>query len=163
HDRRRRDARSRADPTRRPPHRDARSRADRGARLMQAFRYAFDEALRSLWRGRQSGILSMATIALALVVLGAFLLLTSNLERPGAEWSSAAELSVYLKDDVTSQQRTGVERLIAPGELVAGFDYVSKADALTRFRSTFADLAPAVDGLGENPLPASYEVRLRTS
>ena len=47
---------------------------------MQALRYAFDEAMRSLWRGRQSGVLSTATIALALFVLGAFLLVTSNLE-----------------------------------------------------------------------------------
>ena len=48
---------------------------------MHALRYAFDEAIRSLWRGRQSGLLSTATIALALVVLGSFLLVTANLER----------------------------------------------------------------------------------
>ena len=37
---------------------------------MRALRYAFDEAVVSLWRGRQSGILSTATIAVALFVLG---------------------------------------------------------------------------------------------
>jgi cell division transport system permease protein len=130
--------------------------------VRQALRYAFEEATRSLWRGRQSGVLSAATIALALFVLGAFLLVTANLERLGSEWSSAAEVSVYLKDDISAQDRAAVERLLAPGDLVAGSEYVSKADALARFKSTFADLAPAVDGLGENPLPASYEVRLRT-
>ena len=130
---------------------------------MAALRYAFDEALRSLWRGRQSGVLSTATIALALFVLGAFLMVTANLERLGAEWSSAAELSVYLKDDISTQDRAAVERLLAPGDVVAGAEYISKADALARFKSTFADLAPAVDGLGDNPLPASYEVRLRTA
>ena len=129
---------------------------------MQALRYSLDEAVRSLWRGRQSGVLSTATIALALFVLGAFLLVTANLERLGAEWSSAAEMSVYLKDDATPQDRAAIERLLAPGDVVAGFEYISKADALARFKSTFADLAPAVDGLGENPLPASYEIRLRS-
>src|SRR5262249_30038955 len=146
----------------RPARRDARSRPDRRDGLMQALRYAFEEAMRSLWRGRQSGVLSTATIALALFVLGAFLLVTANLERVGAEWSSAAEMSVYLKDDATAQDRAAIERLLAPGELVGAFEYLSKVDALARFKSTFADLAPAVDGLGENPLPASYEVRLRS-
>ena len=45
---------------------------------MRALRYAFDEAVASIWRGRQSGLLSTITIALALFVLGAFLLVTSN-------------------------------------------------------------------------------------
>jgi cell division transport system permease protein len=129
--------------------------------MMQALRYALEEAARSLWRGRQSGVLSTATIALALFVLGAFLMVTANLERLGAEWSSAAEMSVYLKDDASAQDRANIERLLAPGGLVVAREYLSKADALTRFRQTFADLAPALDGLGENPLPASYEVRLR--
>ena len=45
--------------------------------------------------------------------------------------------------------------------MVAAHEYVSKAEALARFKQTFGDLAAAVDGVGENPLPASLEVRLR--
>ena len=71
--------------------------------------YAFDEATRSLWRGRQSGVLSTATIALALFVLGAFLVVTANLQQLAAQWSNAAELSVYLADDVTPAQRQSIE------------------------------------------------------
>jgi cell division transport system permease protein len=129
--------------------------------MMPALRYAFDEAVRSLWRGRQSGILSTATIALALFVLGAFLIVTSNLERLGDEWSSAAEMSVYLKDDITAEDRAAVERLLAPSDIVLSHELVSKDAAIARFKQTFAELASAVDGLGENPLPASLEVRLR--
>ena len=128
---------------------------------MRALRYAFEEALTSLWRGRQAGLLSTLTIALALFVLGGFLDVTSNLERLGAEWSNAAELSVYLKDDITPAERQGVEAVVAPSDLIAAHDYVSKPDALVRFKQTFGDLSAAVDGVGGNPLPASFEVRLR--
>ena len=129
---------------------------------MRALRYAFQEAIASLWRGRRSGLLSTATIALALFVLGAFLAVTSNLERLGTEWSSAAEMSVYLSDRVTATERSAIETVLAPGGVVAAREYVSKSDALVRFKRTFSDLASAVDGLSDNPLPASYEVKLRT-
>ncbi|HKB13532.1 MAG TPA: ABC transporter permease [Vicinamibacterales bacterium] len=128
---------------------------------MRALRYAIEEAALSLWRGRQAGILSTLTIALALFVLGGFLLVTANLDRLGREWSRAAELSVYLKDEVTPTERRAIEAMLAPGDVVASHEYVSKTDALTRFKQTFADLSPALDSVGANPLPASYEVRLR--
>ncbi len=51
----------------------------------------------------------MATIALALFVLGAFLIVTSNLERLGPEWSSSADMSVYLNDAVTPAERQAIE------------------------------------------------------
>ena len=128
---------------------------------MRALRYALEEAFTSLWRGRQAGLLSTLTIALALFVLGGFLIVTANLERLGSEWSNAAELSVYLKDDITPAERRAVEAVLAPSQLISGHEYVSKADALARFKQTFGDLAAAVDGIGTNPLPASLEVRLR--
>jgi cell division transport system permease protein len=128
---------------------------------LSALGYAFDEAVRSLWRGRKSGVLSTTTIALALFVLAGFLLLTANLERLGAEWSTAAEVSVYLKDDIVPEEQRAIERMLAPGDTVASHEYVSKAAALARFKQTFADLAGAVDSLGDNPIPASFEVRLR--
>ncbi|MCU1384306.1 MAG: Cell division protein FtsX [Acidobacteria bacterium] len=128
---------------------------------MRALRYALEEAFSSLWRGRQAGSLSTLTIALALFVLGGFLIVTANLERLGSEWSNAAELSVYLKDDISPAERRTLDSALAPNDLVAAHEYVSKSDALARFKQTFGDLAAAVDGAGGNPLPASLEVRLR--
>ncbi len=126
---------------------------------MRALRYAIEEAAVSLWRGRRSGLLSTATIALALFVLGTFLIVTSNLQHLADQWSSGAELSVYLTDDVTPAQRQAVEAALTGGD-IASREFVSKADALARFKRTFSDLAPTIDTLGDNPLPASYEIRL---
>jgi cell division transport system permease protein len=129
--------------------------------MMRALRYAVEEAALSLWRGRQAGLLSTLTIALALFVLGGFLLVTANLDRLGTEWSRAAELSVYLNDEVSPAQRQAIEAALAPSDLVAAHEYVSKSDALVRFKQTFTDLSTALDSVGTNPLPASFEVRLR--
>jgi len=129
--------------------------------MMRALRYSFHEALGSLWRGRQSALLSTSTIALALLVLGGFLIATANLQRLGAEWSSAAEMSVYLDDQITDAQRSAIEAALVPSEIVASREYVSKGTALSRFKETFSDLAGSIETLGTNPLPASYEVRLK--
>ena len=40
----------------------------------------------------------------------------------------------------------------------AGREYVSKAQALTRFRQEFAELASLAEGFEDNPFPASIEV-----
>jgi len=128
---------------------------------MQAFRYALEEATASLWRGRRSGVLSMGIITIALFVLGGFLLVTSNLQRLADEWRSGAELSVFLSDSASETDRRAIEGLLAPGPVVASFEFVSKADALARFKQMFGDLAPAAEALDANPLPASYEVRLQ--
>jgi len=129
--------------------------------MKQLLQYAFGEAIASLWRGRQSSLLSTGTIALALFVLGVFLILTANLERLGAEWSSSAEMSVYLKDGVTDAERRAIESALAPSDIIASREYVSKENALARFKETFSDLAGSLDTLGDNPLPASYEVQLK--
>jgi len=127
---------------------------------VRALQYAIEEALASLWRGRRSGLLSTATISLALFVLGAFLVVTANLQSLADQWSHGAELSVYLRDEVTPPQQQAIESALAPGDVVASREFVSKNAALARFKQTFADLASTVDTLGDNPLPASYEVRL---
>jgi cell division transport system permease protein len=129
--------------------------------MMRALQYSVEEAIASLWRGRQAGLLSTATISLALFVLGGFLLVTANLDRLAAEWSSAAEMSVYLRDDATSEQRADIEKTLAPGGVVAAREHLSKSEALERFRRSFADLAGAIDAVGDNPLPESYEVQLQ--
>jgi cell division transport system permease protein len=129
---------------------------------MRAVRYSLDEALAALWRRRESGLLAMVTIALALFVLGAFLVLTANVQRLGDEWAKTAEMSVYLADEATDSQRDALDRTIGEDAIVASREFVPKADALQRFKQTFGDLARVLDSVGDNPLPASIEVRLRS-
>lgn len=129
---------------------------------MPALRYFFAEALSSLWRGRRAGIVSIATIATALFVLGGFLVVTFNLDRLVAHWSAAAEFSVYLRDTATPQERDGVDRILAGSGVVASREGVTKHGALQRFKQDFPELASTANNLDANPFPASVEVRLRT-
>jgi cell division transport system permease protein len=129
---------------------------------VRAVAYAFREAFASLWRGRGSSLFAVAAIALALVVLGALLVLTTNAERLVARWSSAAEFSVYLDDAATSEQRGAIEAIIDSSGVALGREYVSKADALGRFRRDFAELASLTTSFDDNPFPASVEVRVRS-
>lgn len=128
---------------------------------MASLSYFVGEATGSLRRGGGSNVLAIATIAVALFVLGAFLLVTSSLDRLMAGWSASAEMSVYLRDDVSDEQRAAIESALNESALVESREFVSRADATRRFRRDFPDLASAADGLASNPFPASYELRLR--
>jgi cell division transport system permease protein len=128
---------------------------------MRVVRYAFREAASSLWRQRGASAFAIVAIALAIVVLGGILLLTTNVERLLADWSSAAEFSVYLRDDATSEQRGAIEAIIDEGGIAVAREYVSKDQAMVRFRRDFAELAALTASLETNPFPASVEVRVR--
>jgi cell division transport system permease protein len=128
--------------------------------VIDALRYFFAEALASLWRGRRSTALSMLTIGAALFVLGVFLVATHNLEGLVERWSAAAELSVYLKDDATPGDRAAAEAALRADGGIAAVEFVSKDDALARFRRDFPDLASATLGAPGNPFPASLEARM---
>jgi len=128
---------------------------------MRALDYAIREAWASLWRRRGASGFAVLAIALAMIVLGALLLLTWNVERLLTQWSSAAEFSVFLRDDASSEQRGAIEAVIDGSGVIEQRQYVSKADALTRFRREFAQLASLTEGFDDNPFPASVEVRIR--
>lgn len=128
---------------------------------MHALAYCAREATSSLWRRKGPTALSILTTAIGMLVLGLFLVIAINLDRAVVAWSAAAELTIYLRDDITQAQRVDVNRTLAESALVAARVYVSKADALQRFRRDFPDLAGSVAALDANPLPASIDVRLK--
>lgn len=122
--------------------------------------YFVTEAWLSLWRGRVSTVLSTLTIAIAVFVLGLFLLVGGHVQRTVDRWGRSAEVSVYLHDEATAGQRSVIERTLRADPSVAGLDVVSKDEALARFRRDFPELAPATAGASDNPFPSSFEVRL---
>ena len=83
----------------------------------------------------------MLTIAAGLFVLGFFLVVNANLQRVMARWSEAAELSVYLHDDVDAGAAAGDRRrrssraaCRAPGSTCR------RRTRAARFRQDFPDL-----------------------
>jgi len=126
-----------------------------------ALSYFVEEAARSLWRRRGASLLAAGTSTVSLLVLGLFLLAGSNASRVIDRWSAAAELSVYLTDTATEAQRAAIEGALMSSGLVSGRSYVSQAEALRRFSAQFPDLAASARSLPTNPLPASYDVRIR--
>ena len=128
---------------------------------MRALDYSLRQAWASLRRSRATSAFAVVAIALAIIVLGALLLLTWNVQRLVAEWSATAEFSVYLQDTTTSEQRGNIESAIDASGVTSGREYISKAQALARFRREFAELATLAETMGDNPFPASLEVRVR--
>ena len=129
---------------------------------MRTLTYAWEEALHSLRRGRWALLLSVATIAVALTMLGAFRVVSDNVARVADGWRTAAEMTVYLDDVVTETERTAARQLIERSPAVEGVTFVSKEEALARFGADFPELGDITGSLDSNPFPASFDVRLRT-
>ncbi len=124
--------------------------------------YSFEEAWVSLRRSGRSALVSIGTIAIAFVTLGGFLLVSVNVQDVLDRWLQAAEMSVYLQDSATESDREALDRFLRSHPAVAAVEFVSKARALERFGADFPELRDVTAGLGDNPFPPVFEVRLRT-
>jgi cell division transport system permease protein len=120
--------------------------------------------LRSAWLGLRSSPLPSAvavvTIAVSLFLIGLFALLLANmggiLERFGRE----VRLTVYVADGVGADGERALLQRVRREQGVEKAEAVSKQEALERFRLRLGGEAALLEGLEENPLPASIEVEL---
>jgi len=124
--------------------------------------YSLEEAWVSLRRSGRSALVSICTIAIAFTTLGGFLLASVNVQGVLDQWLQAAEMSIYLHDTATEEERAALEQFLRSQPMVADVEYVSRERALERFRADFPELHDVTTGVGENPFPSALEVRLRT-
>jgi cell division transport system permease protein len=121
---------------------------------------AVSSALRGLRASPITSAIATGTIALCLLLAGSFGLLLVNMERVLTHFGQEVRVSAYLSDDTPSEEQEAlalrVQRL--PG--VESVAWVSKQAALERFRASPFGRASLLDGLDENPLPASLEIVL---
>ena len=77
---------------------------------IRTMNYYMAEAFTSFRRNSFMSIASVATVALALFILGLFSMLAANLDYFADNLENQVELSVYLKDDLTTEQVMAVGR-----------------------------------------------------
>jgi cell division transport system permease protein len=120
--------------------------------------YFISEAFRGLRANSLVNLLAVGTISMAMLIVGFFLLALINLHAVVNTLGDRFEISVYLKEGTTDHEKDFLlERLKAePG--VRKVSYLSKADALALFKKELKGQEALLQGLGENPLPDSYEI-----
>ncbi len=119
--------------------------------------YFFREALRRLWVSKRTSFVAIAMIAISLVILGSFLLLSENLSRAVTRWQGSSRVTIYLDADATPTQMHDVDAFLATHRDFGARRLVTKEEALARFKSYFTNLNEVVGELDENPFPASFE------
>ena len=127
-----------------------------GARL----RYFLRTALYGLRGSPMTSVIAVATIGVTLLLVGAFVLLVSNMERLLDRFGEDILVSAYLEAGLSDEgRRVLVEQArSAPG--VESVRLVSEEEAMQRFQDGSAGQASLLEGLDENPLPASLEITL---
>ena len=127
-------------------------------KLLRALGYSIEEAVVELWRNRLVNLISIATIAVSLFILGIFFSISANLNELIEGWASRVQLTLYLEPEVTAAEQDALRTLLSTRPEVDSFDFVSRESAVSRFRSYFPELEALPDLLESNPLPASFEV-----
>jgi len=100
------------------------------------------------------------TIALSVFIVSAFGLFYLNVTELLDAWEKGIRIIAYLDNNVTPQQRT--ELINAVGKLngVAEIGYISKEAALKNLKEQIGQQSSLLEGIDENPLPDSLEIRL---
>ncbi len=127
-----------------------------GARVRYFLTDAWDEFKHS----PGANLLAAATLTAVLLLAASLLLVLRNAERQVERVRGEARVDVYLRDDATPEQVEGIREAVGSRPGVVRIAFVGKAEALTRFREAFGDLAALAGELQTNPLPASLEVYL---
>jgi len=97
----------------------------------------------------------------AFLIVGIFLVLTQNLGAALAQWRDQYQITVFLDDRITGEQLALLRKRIASEQAVRALAYISKDEALRAFRQELRGRESLLDGLGENPIPASFQLRVR--
>ncbi len=124
--------------------------------------YTVVEAYRGLRSNSLVNLLATGTICMAMLIVGFFLVVFLNLQSAVGAMGERLEVSVYLKEGLTDQDKDYLlTRLKAePGVKKAVF--LPKAEALAMLKKELKGQESLMEGLSGNPLPDSYEVTVDT-
>ncbi len=121
------------------------------------WREAWANTRRHLW----PTVAAVSSIAGVLFMAGLAAWGWKSVEQLASGWKEKARLVVYLRGDAAGDQQEAIASSLSSLNEVQDVHFVSKAEALARMEASLDGQKDLLDGLAQNPLPASYEVTLK--
>ena len=125
------------------------------------FSFFLSEAFGSMRRNWVMAMAAVITVFISTAILGAVLVTRDNLNQGATNLKNRVMIEVFIKDAATPAQTQALERKIQGLPDVKSYKYISKEEALRRFRERFGERIVA--NLPINPLPASYEIQVKNA
>jgi cell division transport system permease protein len=120
--------------------------------------YLLAESVSGFKRTKLSSIVSIMTVCIALLLLGVFVIVTSNTARFVEGLRAKVELEAFLREPVSHVELDSLRAGVRAIDGVATVTYVSKEEAAKIFRQEFGE--DILDVLTFNPLPPSLRIGL---
>lgn len=120
----------------------------------------FQKAVRDLRANLFLNTVTVITIALSVLIFSAFMLFFVNADGFLRHWIADMRIMAYLKPGVPPEAVDRMKSRIQSLPGVREAEFISKSRAMDRFRDQLKRQSSLLDGLGENPLPESFEVRM---
>lgn len=126
------------------------------------FRYIVRETGFSMRRNPWLSIASVLTVMVSLVILGFSVFFLVNTSNAAHSFESQLQISVYMQENVTSDQVQGLQNQIQGMSGVATVTLVTKQQALDEFGKSMSSQSNVLSDLqGTNPFPDKFEVEVK--
>ncbi|MDP9348381.1 MAG: ABC transporter permease [Gemmatimonadota bacterium] len=123
--------------------------------------YALREAVAAFRRTPLLTLLSVVAVGFSLFVVGLFGLTAHNIRRAIERIEERVEIVSYLREDVSEEQLHLAQEELRLLPEVEEVRYVSKTEALASAMREMEEFRDVFGDLEANPLPASFEIRMR--
>ncbi len=125
--------------------------------------YYVRRALTNIRQNVFVNMVTIGTIALALLIVSLFLLVFINMESAADTWSERVQVTVYFDRELAPQEQNGFRSRIQALPGVSRVTYVSRDEALKRFRNRLRGQEALLEGVLPEILPTSLEITLKRS
>ena len=122
--------------------------------------FSLQRAWQGYWRNGLMSLAATASMTLMLVMLSGLFILLSGLDATLNYVESKVEVVAYLADSASVDEVNALQADLQTLPEIVSVSYVSKEQALKDFQARQPEVADLVAALDENPLPASFEIRL---
>ncbi|MDP8972857.1 MAG: ABC transporter permease [Actinomycetota bacterium] len=121
------------------------------------------EAFKNLRLNLLMSVTAVTTTAVCILILGIGLLVDAHVEGIVRNVGQDVAITAFFPEDVDQERIDEVVSSIEGYPEVNESAYVSKEEALERFRETFADQPDIAGSISSDVLPASMEIELKNS
>ncbi len=114
---------------------------------------------RNAWLSTAAAVVMTMTLTIIILSFVANMALTDTIK----DLLNKIDVSIYLNDSTNPQQTATLKDQLSQVENVVQVNYVSKLEALRRYREQNKDVPILLEQVNEqdNPLPASFEVKVK--